>query len=52
MNKEDLDLVSEEDACPKCGEREVDRLAWIDDQTVECQECGEQYTPDWRECRG
>ena len=32
-------------ACPSCGEREADRLVWIDDDRVECQACGTVYEP-------
>ncbi|MEZ6233426.1 MAG: hypothetical protein R3B68_04480 [Phycisphaerales bacterium] len=32
-------------ACPTCGERDADRLAWIDDDQVECQACGTIYEP-------
>jgi hypothetical protein len=40
------DLVVPESACPKCGEREVDRLVWLDDMRVECQRCKEIYEPE------
>ena len=30
-------------ACPDCGERDQDRLAWQDDDEVECQTCGRRY---------
>jgi transcription elongation factor Elf1 len=40
------DLVAEHDACPACGERHVDWLAWDDDgETVTCQTCGARYDP-------
>lgn len=32
-------------ACPTCGERDADRLVWIDDDRVECQACGTIYEP-------
>jgi len=32
-------------ACPNCGERDADRLVWIDDDRVECQACGTVYDP-------
>lgn len=38
-------LVSPKDACPRCGERDVDRLVWIDDDTVRCAKCGTGYQP-------
>jgi len=32
--------------CPTCGERDSDRLAWIEDgEAVECQSCGTVYVP-------
>ena len=33
------------DACPSCGERDVDRLVW-DDETVTCATCGVVYNPN------
>ena len=40
------DEVATKDACPKCGERNVDKLVWQDDgETVRCTTCGKQYTP-------
>jgi len=38
-------LVSPDDACPTCSERDVDRLVWIDDDTVRCAACGTKYQP-------
>lgn len=39
-------FVAREDACPKCGERDSDRLVWIDDgERVECQQCKTVYQP-------
>ena len=40
----DQALVAENHACPFCGERDQDKLAWIDDATVRC-ECGKEYMP-------
>jgi rubredoxin len=37
--------VAPEDACPLCGERNADRLCWIEDDMVECQMCGLMYKP-------
>lgn len=37
--------VAPEDRCPKCGERDADRLAWEDEQSVRCQTCGGLYRP-------
>ena len=40
-------LVLPTDACPSCGERDVDRLIW-DDETVTCTTCGIVYDPNER----
>jgi len=46
INAQADELVTEADACPGCGERNVDNLAWDrDGQTVRCTTCGKQYTP-------
>ena len=45
QNIPDYDMVDEADACPKCGQRDIDRLVWIDDDRVECQTCGTVYNP-------
>lgn len=37
-------LVLPADACPSCGERDVDRLVWHD-ETVTCATCGVVYEP-------
>jgi len=29
----------------ECGERRVDWLIWINDETVQCQTCGAEYQP-------
>lgn len=44
-NENDNDLVSPQDACPRCGERHLDDLVWIDDETVRCMNCGTRYKP-------
>jgi len=31
--------------CPSCGERTIDCLVWIDDESVECQTCKTVYKP-------
>lgn len=43
-NPDDLDPVPASCACPKCGERDVERL-WIGDrgETVTCATCGTVY---------
>ena len=43
--EDDRDRVDAAFGCPKCGERHVDALIWIDDETVACQTCGRQYQP-------
>ena len=46
INAQADELVAEADACPKCGERHIDKLVWQeDDETVQCTTCGKQYTP-------
>jgi len=45
INAQVDDLVAEADACPKCGERNVDNLVWQDNGKVKCSTCGKQYTP-------
>ena len=38
-------LVLPVHGCPLCGERDCDRLVWIDDDRVECTMCGSVYAP-------
>jgi len=45
----DDNQVAPEDACPRCGERDADRLVWQDDERVECQACGTMYEPGRRD---
>jgi hypothetical protein len=42
-NYEDELFVAPEDGCPECGERNVDVLAWEDDEIVVCLMCGCRY---------
>lgn len=42
---EPIDPVQTEDACPNCGERDCDRLVWLDDERVQCQVCQTVYQP-------
>jgi hypothetical protein len=42
-------LVEEDDACPRCGERDQDSLVWQDDATIHCTNCGTRYDPDARQ---
>ena len=44
-NDDDTNLVSPDAACPVCGERDADRLVWIDDDIVRCTMCGTEYDP-------
>lgn len=39
------DEVASECACPKCGERHVDRLVWGDEDLVRCASCGITFDP-------
>ncbi len=39
------DLIDKTAACPICGERDADKLVWLDDDVVECQQCGCRYQP-------
>jgi transcription elongation factor Elf1 len=41
------DLVHEMFGCPRCGERRVDYLVWLeeDSEHVECQTCCYVYEP-------
>ena len=41
----DTELVPENDAFPSCGERDMDRLVWIDDERVGRQRCKRVYPP-------
>ncbi len=38
--------VDEDDACPRCGERDQNSLVWQDDATIHCTNCGTRYDPD------
>ncbi len=38
-------LVAPDDACPRCGERDADRLVWVDETNVRCATCGTEYDP-------
>ena len=40
------DNVLPDAGCPQCGERDVDRLVWLDDESVQCSRCGTTYRPD------
>lgn len=45
-------LVAPEDACPRCGERDADRLVWVGETIVRCSVCGAEYDPLRREKGG
>lgn len=39
-----IDSVAIEDACPRCGEVEMDQLVWNDDcETITCFTCNTSY---------
>lgn len=41
-----IELVKPEEACPRCGERHVNRLVWIEDgERVRCATCLNIYVP-------
>jgi len=42
---EPTNLVDPGEQCPDCDECRVDFLIWLDEETVECQTCGRQYSP-------
>jgi len=47
------DLVEADDACPRCGDRHVDRLVWIEDGArVRCATCLNVYVPPARRPEG
>jgi len=39
------DQVAEQHGCPKCGQRRIDSLEWLDDKRVKCLTCGHIYEP-------
>lgn len=45
----DESSLVDEDACPRCGERNQDSLVWQDDATIHCTNCGTRYDPDARQ---
>jgi hypothetical protein len=46
--EDDGEPVDEAAACPNCGERDVDKLVWlnVEDEQVQCAACGMVYRPD------
>ncbi len=45
MGGEAEGIVHQEQACPVCGNRRADNLAWQDDIVVVCSVCGHPYAP-------
>ena len=45
MNNTSEDPVSEGNCCPRCSERRIEFLVWIDDDNVRCTSCGTIYDP-------
>ena len=45
INAQVDELVAEIDACPKCRERNADKLVWQDNGKVKCSTCGMRYRP-------
>jgi rubredoxin len=45
MCEDDDNMVEPAHACPVCGERNADKLSWLDDERVQCQMCGMVYWP-------
>jgi hypothetical protein len=43
LAESDEDLVAPDQACPSCGERQVDELSLNDDGSVVCATCGQRY---------
>jgi len=41
----ELELRVSGRACPQCGEDDIDRLVWIDDERVRCACCGTVFHP-------
>ena len=47
MGRKKVIRKAKENACPKCGERRISKLLWIDSYTkIECQTCLFIETPD------
>ncbi len=44
-NGQDHELVPPDCECPQCHESDMNRLVWVDDDTVECQTCKTRYQP-------
>ena len=45
MDGDDLESSLVHDSCPGCCESRVDRLEWLDEETVRCLSCGREYRP-------
>jgi len=44
IEKSYVDTVDEYDQCPKCGENRKDGLCFVNDYTIRCETCGEEYS--------
>ena len=40
-----VDALTAGPHCPSCGESDLDRLIWADDERVTCASCGREYRP-------
>lgn len=47
LDPNDHERVSPGCRCPLCGEDDIDRLVWIDDDRVRCDRCETIYNPHW-----
>ena len=47
----ETELVDPDDACPNCGQRDMDQLIWIENSAVanevECAACGQVYALEY-----
>ena len=46
--RDEIEMVMDLAKCPDCGERDLDKLLWVEgtkirDEYIECQTCGAQY---------
>ena len=45
VKPKESNFVEEAHACPRCGERDADRLVWQDEELVRCESCGRSCEP-------
>lgn len=45
MTEQESEFDCVDDPCPYCGEKRVDSLVWLDEETVQCASCGGLYRP-------